>query len=733
MSSTLLDDFRWAVRYARRRPVFALAVVTTLAVSIAAATTAYGLATAILWRPLPFNDASRLVFVWEEVERDGDRHPSRVTGYRYATWRDTSATFVSMALFGSAGFTLDSERGASSIRGVRVSAGYFDTLGIRPLIGRAFAAADEIPGRNQVVVLAHAFWQERFGGRRDVVGETVRLSGQPYTIIGVMPAGAYPTWPVNPAIVTLDPESLQFWVPIARTPELEQTGRSHVFGVLGRLAPGVTEAQARDDLNRSTAPSAPDPHAARIAPLREQFVRDARTPLLALAGAALAVLLIACANLAALYASAFEARRGELSLRAAIGAGVGRLIRQLALEALLLAIAGGAAGMLIARGALATLPGLLPPSIPLLTAPALDLRVAGVALGLAVLAAGILTAWPIARLIMSAPAPRGMAARPRGFVYRALVVAQIAVTVALVVAAGLLAQSLQSVSRQDPGFAIDGVFVADIGLPSGPASAGRHIALAEQKLLAGIAAVPGVRSAAAAYDHPLEANWSEAPAIAGDTTAEDQRRQAELRIVSPGYFESMDVELLDGRPFNERDTLDGRGVAIVNEAFAREIGGRALGRLLAQRDATISLCGRAERVRHRRCGQERTVPRFGAAGTTGVLSEHPSVSAAQFRGARSNRRRSARRCRRHPIGGPIDRSGHHPEPADITRRHSRGTTDAAARDDRRHRRIRGRRARIGGARAVWAARCARRQPYARDRCAPRAWSLAGAGRASGAA
>ena len=116
------------MRYARRRPVFALAVVTTLAVSIAAATTAYGLATAVLWRPLPFDDASRLVFVWEEVERDGDRHPSRVTGYRYATWRDTSATFASMALFGLAGFTLDSERGASSVHGVRVSAGYFDTL-----------------------------------------------------------------------------------------------------------------------------------------------------------------------------------------------------------------------------------------------------------------------------------------------------------------------------------------------------------------------------------------------------------------------------------------------------------------------------------------------------------------------------------------------------------------------------------------------------------------------------
>lgn len=580
MSATIGDDVRWALRYVRRRPIFTLAVSATLAISIAAATSAFGLANAVLWRALPFEDASRLVFVWEEAERDGQRLPSRVTGARHAAWRDTQNGLASISLFGAAFFTIESQDSATSVRGVRVSANYFDTLGIRPALGRTFASGDEVPGNHRVVILSSAFWQERLGGRRDVLGDTVRLSRQPYTIVGVMPPVTFPAWPVNPAIVTLDPESRQLWVPIPRTPDLDQSGRAHVFGIVARLAPGVTEAGVVERLNRTSDQTTVDPHRAHVAPLREQFVADARTPLLALAGAALAVLLIACANLAALYVSAFESRRGELALRAAIGAGVPRLVRQLAVEALLLAGAGAIGGLLMARVALAAVPGLLPPSIPFLTVPALDLRAAAFAIGLALVASVILTAWPIMRLIMTAPSPRGVAARPRPLVYRVLVVSQIAVTVALVAAAGLLAQSLNSVQRQDPGFAIDRVFVADIGLPLAPSASAQSIARVEQNLLAAIAVRPNVRAVAAAYDHPLEANWSESPTLAGDTTAEDQRRQVELRIVSPGYFEALDVEVLDGRTFSERDAFDAPGVAIVNDAFAREAGGQVLGRRL---------------------------------------------------------------------------------------------------------------------------------------------------------
>jgi len=576
----LLDDLRWALRYARRHPGFALAITSTLSISIAAATTAFGLASAVLWRPLPFREASTLVFVWEETEHDGRPYPTRVTGARHAAWRHPSNGLASISLFGAAGFTVESRDGALSVRGVRVSANYFETLGIRPIIGRTFAPADEEPGNDRVVILSHPLWQERFGGRRDALGETLRLSGQPFTIVGVMPPETFPAWPVNPAIVTLDPESRQLWVPISRTPELDGSARSHVFGVVARLAPGVDVRDATDRLNRTSDATAPDPHRARIEPLREQFVATARAPLLALAGAALAVLLVACTNLAALYVSAFESRRGELAVRAAIGAGVARLVRQMALEAWLFASAGAMSGLLIARVALRMVPRLLPPSIPFLTRPSVDLPVAAFAIVLAFVASAILTGWPIVRLITAAPSPRGAVAPPRSLVYRALVVTQLAITVALVAAAGLLAQSLQVVLRQDPGFALDRVLVADIGLPASPSPSAATIALAERQILESVASRPNVRAAAAAYDHPLEANWSEGLTILGDATADDQRREVELRIVSPGYFEALDVDVLDGRTLTERDVLDAPGVAVVNESLAREIGGRVLGRRL---------------------------------------------------------------------------------------------------------------------------------------------------------
>jgi putative ABC transport system permease protein len=574
--SQFRDDLRWAVRHARRRPIFAFAVILTLSVCLAAATTAFGAATAVLWRTLPFTAADELVFVWEETDRDGQRQPSRVTGARYAAWRDTESGLASISLFGAAGFSIDVDS-RTTVRGVRVSANYFSTLGIRPLLGRTFAADEETPGRHRVVILSHGFWQEQLGGRADAVGDTLRLSGEAFTIVGVMPPVTFPAWPVNPALVTLDAESRQLWVPIPATPELFQSGRAHVFGVVARLAPGLSETEVVERLNRTSDPASADPHRARLTALRQQLVMDARTPLVTLAGAALAVLLIACANLAALYMASFESRRAELAVRAALGAGIPRLVRQLVLETSLMGVAGAAGGLVLAELALSRVPLVLPPSFPFLTMPSLDVRVAAFTLGLALLACLIIAAVPIVRII-GAPSPRGAAARPRGTVYRVLVISQVAVAFALVAAAGLLGQSLQSVRAQHPGFTVDHVFVADIGIEAGPTTSARRIAAIEQQILADIAARPMVRAVATAYDHPLEANWSESPAISGEAGTPDERRPVELRIVSPGYFETLEVDLLEGRTLAERDTLEAPGVAVINEALAREMSGTALGR-----------------------------------------------------------------------------------------------------------------------------------------------------------
>jgi putative ABC transport system permease protein len=576
--ASLKPDLTASVRHAARRPGLIAAMAATLAVTIAGATTAFGVAAAVLWRPLPFADEANLVFVWEEAERDGQRTPSRVTGFRYAGWRDERGVLTSTAMFASAGFTLETPDGAESIRGVRVSPRYFETLGIQLLHGRTFGPSEEQPGNNQVVVLSEPFWRERFGGRADAIGQTLQLSGRPYTIVGVARQAVYPGWPTNPAVVSIDPQSQRFWVPIVRTPQLDQSGRAHVFGVVARLAPGVTLEQAAESLNRRIDPSALDSHAVRVTPLRDQFVRDARTPLLALLGAALATLLIACTNLAALQLSAFEARRSEFAVRAAIGASTGRLIQQIGVEALLLVTAGGIPGILLAGVALAWLPQILPESVPLLTAVTMDPRVAMFGLGLAAFACAIIAGWPVVRLAAAAPAPRGVAVQARSGVYRTLVVSQIAMAVALTSAAALLARSFNSVRAEQTGFDINDVLIAQIGLPTAGTPDPRAIAVREQALLTAVSTTPGVRAVAAAYDHPLQANWSEAPTIVGDATAPDQRAQSELRIVSPGYFEALTVPLLDGRALSERDDLEAPGAAVVNEAFARQLGGRALGR-----------------------------------------------------------------------------------------------------------------------------------------------------------
>lgn len=580
MSAILTDDFRWAGRYLRRRPVFTLAIGTTLAVSIAIATTAFGLATAVLWRPLPFRDANRLTFVWEEAQRDGQARAQRVTSGRFAAWRDVDSGLASMSLFHGTAFTIDRDGSAASLRGVAVSPNYFDTLGIAPALGRGFVAADEEPGNHRVVILSNAFWRDQFGASPSVIGSELRLSGQPYTVVGVMPAATFPAWPLNPAIVTLDADARAIWVPIQRTPQLDQDARGHVYGVIARLGPTATPSDVVQRLNRTSDPSAADPHRARLMPMRDQFVSDARTPLTALFGAAIALLLIACANLAALYVSAIEGRRGELAVRAAIGAGTIRIVRQLAIEALLLAAGGAIGGLVLSQLALSALPDLLPPTIPFLTRPDLDLRAAAFAAGLCGLATMLMIGWPIARVLLSPPMSRGTIAGQRQLIYRVLVVAQVAVTMALVASAGLLGQSLYAVQRRDPGFDVDRTLIGRVGLPTARNTPADAVARAEQSLLTAIARRPNVEAVTAAYDHPLQANWSESPTLIGETTTPDARKSLELRIVSPGYFEALNVQLLEGRTFTERDAAGAPGAALVNEAYAREAGGPVIGRRL---------------------------------------------------------------------------------------------------------------------------------------------------------
>jgi putative ABC transport system permease protein len=587
----MLGDIRWSLRLIRRRTAHAATVVITLAVAIAGVVTAFELATAVLWKPLPFGDANRLVFVWENTAKTGAPTPSRVTAFRYEAWQQHVGSIDSMALFGSTGFLVDRSTGAAIVRGVRVSTNYFDTLRVTPLLGRTFARSDEEPGHAHVVILSHALWREWFGGSPDAVGAELHLGGRPYTIVGVMPPIVFPAWPVNPATVTLDSDSRRLWVPIARTPALAASARAHVFGVVARLAHGRSVDDAARELTSTAASADTDAHGAIVRPFRQQFVGDARTPLLALFGAALALLLVACTNLTAVQGSTMETRRAELSMRAALGAGRGRLARQFITETALLTGAGGLIGVGLSAFALTRIPALLPPSVPLLMPPALGVNVILFAAVASAAAALGMAAWPLLRTSASAlAAPRGTASVARSAVFRGLVIAQVMLAVALVSPAMLLQQSLDSVRGRHAGFAIDRVLVGNVTFVTASVSGDpRRVITAERTLTSDLARLHGVRAVTFAYDHPLEATWIDAFTISGSGERQDDARQsAQLRIVSPNYFDAMDVAVIAGRPFNDRDDLDAPGAVVVNASLAREMAsGAALNRIV--RSATPRL------------------------------------------------------------------------------------------------------------------------------------------------
>jgi putative ABC transport system permease protein len=572
------DNLRTSFRQWCRRPVATAGLIGTLAVAVAAVTTTFGLATAVLWRPLPFPQAERLVFVWEAAaDADG---PFRVTSGRFVEWERGTHAFTSMALFGAAGFSLDGPDGSVPVRGVRVSSGYFDTLGMRPLLGRTFDERDGIAGAHRVVALSAATWRGRFGGAADIVGRIVHLSGEPYQVVGVMPDMVTPGWPSNPARVATEPELREFWVPIARSPAFASNTRAHVYGVVARLRPGATRAQADAEL-RAVISDGPDRHSGLTTPLRDQFVRDVRAPLLVLFAASLAVLLVACANLTALQVSRFEQRRGELVTRVALGAGRARLVGLLLVDAALLAACGGLAGVWLSALALAWIPGQLPASMPFVTNPAVDVTAALFACVVALAMTGALSLWPVLRLSTLSPSPRGTRLPARTRVYWWMVTGQVAVGVALAVTAALLGESLSSLRARAPGFVIDGVVAVDVAVGGrGPASIEQATRL-ERDVRHATASLPGVRGVALAYDHPLEANWTEVVVLGGELPSDAAADvDAQLRIVSESYFETLGVRVVDGRPFEEREDLDAPAVVLVNEAFAAAHGGRLIGRRL---------------------------------------------------------------------------------------------------------------------------------------------------------
>jgi predicted permease len=586
----LAMDLRYAFRSLRTNAGFTLAAVLTLGLGVGAASAVFTVVDGVLLRPLPYADPGRLAMIWVygSLAQGGGELP--LSSGLYVEARDAVKGLSPMAAFRSWPFVLSGEANAEpeQIAGARVEPTLFATLGVRPLLGRTFTAAEATPGGPRVVVISYGLWQRRFGGARDILGRMVSLSGERYSIVGVMPRGlAFPRGAELPAGLQFGART-DVWAPLTFSPEDRVNYWTMNLAAIARFAPGVTPSAARSELaafgtRRFKELGIPAGRFAYTAVgLEDQAARSVRRGLLVLLGAVGFVLLIACTNVANLLIARTGAREREFAVRAALGAGRMRIVRQLVTENLVLALGGAAVGMVIAIWGSRVMLALVPGSLPRADDVGVDARVVGFACLIAIAAGvafGIASALHVARqsvaaTLQSAGARLTGTARRR-FGRRLIVAAEVALSVILLVGAGLLAGSFARLQRVTPGFDTTGVLTGNVVLPVGarfdPIHDGPRWHRFFDQFTARLDALPGVSEAGAVSSLPLSgAVESGGFTIDGrPRPAPGEAPSAEYSVVSGDYFAAMGIRLLSGRSFDSRDRSDMPGVVIVNRELAR--------------------------------------------------------------------------------------------------------------------------------------------------------------------
>ncbi len=578
----LLDAFRQDLRFTRRliaaSPVFAVAAVVTLAIGIGAATAIATAADRALLRPLPYRFGGRLVYMGDP---NADGSIGNIGFDTFVDWRDRLKTIDQASIVHGWDPTLVGPDRAERLRGLRVSWNYFRMLGVTPALGRDFTEAEDHDKTWRVVLLSDALWRTRFGARPDAVGSTLNLNGHPYRIVGVLPAS------FEPLVSEHFYSRAGIWAPLGYEAGGPSSCRScEHLKALGRLAPGATVDQARAELAtvhaelRREHPSDYSAVAPGIDSLRDEIGASLRRPLELVMLAVAFVLLVACANVAGLLVARATGREAELALRAALGAGRGRLARQLLTESLVLAAAAAALGVGVARWGLALLAAHAPVSIPRLDAAAADPRVLliGVGVAAAALAAfGLVPAWTSARGDLQLVLRQGRQSSTRRAVRarEALMVAEVAVALLLVATAGLMRQTVDRLLHVDPGFDARHVVVAGLSLVGPPWATDEAVRTFQGDLLHRVSTLPGVEHAALAGQVPLGDNYDRwALRVEGRTFASDADvPSAERYSVTPGYFAVMRIPLVRGRLIDDRDSTNAAPVVLVNETAARTLFG----------------------------------------------------------------------------------------------------------------------------------------------------------------
>ena len=578
------EDLRTAIRSLRGSPTFTAVALIVLALGIGAGTAIFSVVDAVVLRALPFDEHDRIVAVLEyDTKRTITFGGGSTTTQTFLDWKAQQQSFEALAAVGNTTLRIRNEGGEpADARGQRVTSEFFNVLRVAPLLGRSFTAKDEVFGQHHVAILSYGFWQRRFGGAPDVVGRMIDLSEERWEIVGVMPRGfAYPVGSDKPT---------EIYVPIGFRNEDKVRGgsRNYNFIAIARLKPGVTIQQASEQMNRvaealdTQYPKWSPGRRVRVVALREHLVGRVKLWMLMLLGAVTLVLLIACANVANLMLARATVRSREMGIRAALGASRWRLVRGLLVEGLVLSLAGAAIGIGLAYLGVRGIIAWLPAGLPRVANIGIDLRVLGAATAASVLTGiffGIVPALHSSRPDLTSALKDSGRSTTAGagsqFLRSALVVAEVALAVVLLVGAGLFIGSFAKLMRIDPGFDYHNILTLNVGVKFEPGKweeAAKRGALYVDQLMEAINRVPGVeRAGAVAGGLPLTGSWSrnsvELPGR-GELKGDDD--SLDVRTVTPGYLELMKIPLKRGRTITTDDRAGGQKVMVVNETAARK-------------------------------------------------------------------------------------------------------------------------------------------------------------------
>jgi putative ABC transport system permease protein len=571
-------DIQYALRQLFKHRAFSLIAILALALGIGANTAIFSVVNAVLLQPLPYRAPDELVWIWgtnplNDIPKENASYPD------YVDWRQQAQSFQAMGGFAQTSPILTSGEGEPErLPGAFVIGDFFNVLGVEPALGRKFLPEENDAGKNRIVILSHALWQRRFGGDGKIIGQQITIGGNPHTIVGVMPAGFQDPIP-NAS------KPVQMWLPLPVSDSMRNSRRGDFLDVIARLKPGAKLEMARAEMKgiagrlEQQFPDTNTQWGVIVQPLHETLTGDVRPALLILLSAVAFLLLIACANVANLLLARASSRQREIAIRAALGASRGRVVRQLLTENIVLSLCGGVLGLLIAWWGIQALLALSPGNIPRLASIAIDRTVLVFTLGVSLVTGllfGLVPAFTASRPDLNNTLKEGGRSSAEGAGGRrlrnALAVAEIALSLVLLVGAGLLIRSFIRLQEVRPGFNPQHLLCLDLSLPSAKYNENQEAVSFFDQLLASLAQQPGIQSAAVAAGLPLGGGADFlAFSVEGRVLARtDRTPDAEARVVSPDYFKTMQIPLRSGRFLSDRDVPGQPDAVVVSETLVKK-------------------------------------------------------------------------------------------------------------------------------------------------------------------